>query len=197
VVSSSHNHTDHLYNETLMPLLRVNRNIEIVAPAANEAFVAKRLEIAPDRITSAKDGERIQTFGPLVMPVASAHDRLETDDQGRHRFLGYVFRLDNGSILYHSGDTIVYEGLADRLRPFAIDIAILPINGKVGNMSGRDAANLAKEIGAKLVIPCHYDMFEFNTADPREQFVPECERIGQPYRVLQLGERFSYPEKQP
>ena len=58
-----------------------------------------------------------------------------------------------------------------------------------------DAAQLAHDIGAKIVIPCHYDMFEFNTADPRELFVPECERLGQPYRVLKLGERFTYPEK--
>jgi L-ascorbate metabolism protein UlaG (beta-lactamase superfamily) len=76
-----------------------------------------------------------------------------------------------------------------------VDIAILPINGKIGNMNGRDAAHLANDIGAKIVIPCHYDMFEFNTADPDEQFVPECEKIGQPYRVLKLGERFTYPEK--
>jgi len=56
-----------------------------------------------------------------------------------------------------------------------------------------DAAHLAKDIGAKVVIPCHYDMFEFNTADPYEQFAPECEKIGQAYRVLKLGERFTYP----
>jgi hypothetical protein len=33
-------------------------------------------------------------------------------------------------------------------------------------------------------------MFEFNTATP-DEFVAECERLGQPYRVLQQGERWS------
>ena len=61
-------------------------------------------------------------------------------------------------------------------------------------MSGREAAWLAKEIGARVVIPCHYDMFEFNTADPYAEFVPECERLGQGYRVLRLGERWSSDE---
>jgi L-ascorbate metabolism protein UlaG (beta-lactamase superfamily) len=61
-------------------------------------------------------------------------------------------------------------------------------------MNGTEAARLAKAIGAKVVVPCHYDMFEFNTADPYELFVPECERIGQRYRVLKLGERFTWPE---
>jgi len=34
-------------------------------------------------------------------------------------------------------------------------------------------------------------MFEFNTADPREQFIPECERLGQAYKVLRAGERLT------
>jgi len=33
-------------------------------------------------------------------------------------------------------------------------------------------------------------MFEFNTASPGS-FVAECERIGQAYRVLRLGERLT------
>jgi L-ascorbate metabolism protein UlaG (beta-lactamase superfamily) len=48
---------------------------------------------------------------------------------------------------------------------------------------------LGKAIGARVVIPCHYDMFEFNTASP-DEFVAECRRIGQPFRVLACGERF-------
>ncbi|MDX1679301.1 MAG: hypothetical protein R3242_01105 [Akkermansiaceae bacterium] len=36
-------------------------------------------------------------------------------------------------------------------------------------------------------IPHHFDMFEFNTADPAE-FEAECERVGQTGRVLGNGE---------
>jgi L-ascorbate metabolism protein UlaG (beta-lactamase superfamily) len=98
--------------------------------------------------------------------------------------------------VYHSGDTVVHPAVVEYLEYFTeyhrdIDVAILPINGKVGNMNGTDAARLAKAIGAKLVIPCHYEMFEFNTADPRDAFIPECERLGQPYKVLRAGERWS------
>jgi L-ascorbate metabolism protein UlaG (beta-lactamase superfamily) len=42
---------------------------------------------------------------------------------------------------------------------------------------------------ARVVVPCHYEMFTFNTADPRE-FVDAAEAIGQPYRVLRCGERW-------
>ena len=41
-----------------------------------------------------------------------------------------------------------------------------------------------------LAVPCHYDMFEFNTADP-DAFTAECDRLGQPFRVLRNGERLS------
>jgi hypothetical protein len=59
-----------------------------------------------------------------------------------------------------------------------------------GNLWGREAAQLAKDIGARLVIPCHYEMFEFNTTTPAE-FVETATSIGQPYRLLRAGERWS------
>jgi L-ascorbate metabolism protein UlaG (beta-lactamase superfamily) len=87
--------------------------------------------------------------------------------------------------------------MVDLLRPFKVDIAFLPINGNfperkvAGNLNCAEAARLGKEIFAKLVIPCHYDLFRFNSADPQD-FVNAAVQINQPYKVLQLGERFSY-----
>jgi L-ascorbate metabolism protein UlaG (beta-lactamase superfamily) len=143
---------------------------------------------------NAWDQAKISKFHFTAIPAA--HDQLAVDDQGRNLYLGFVVQM-GPRVVYHSGDTVIVDGMADLLRPFNIDVAILPINGKVGNMGGRDAARLAKDIGARVVIPCHYDMFEFNTADPRDEFVPECERLGQLYRVLRLGERFSSSEIPP
>ena len=104
--------------------------------------------------------------------------------------------------LYHAGDCVLYEGQVERLRPFAVDLALLPINGRAperrvpGNFTGPEAARLAHAIGARLVIPCHYDMFEFNTASP-DAFAAEAARLGQPARVLRCGERFSSAELPP
>jgi L-ascorbate metabolism protein UlaG (beta-lactamase superfamily) len=86
--------------------------------------------------------------------------------------------------------------MIDLLKPFAVDVAILPINGNnvsrkvAGNLNCEEAAKLGKAIGAKLVIPCHYDMFAFNTADVKD-FVEEAEKLHQPYKILEGGERFS------
>jgi L-ascorbate metabolism protein UlaG (beta-lactamase superfamily) len=81
------------------------------------------------------------------------------------------------------------------LKPFHIDIALLPINGNdpsrgvAGNLNAKEAAGLGKSIGAALVIPCHYDLFAFNTANPKE-FEAIAEEIGQPCHVLELGGHF-------
>src|SRR5437764_2197136 len=43
VVTSSHNHTDHLDRDTLVPLLKANPKMELVIPEANREFVVNRL----------------------------------------------------------------------------------------------------------------------------------------------------------
>jgi L-ascorbate metabolism protein UlaG (beta-lactamase superfamily) len=104
-----------------------------------------------------------------------------------------------GWIIYHSGDTVRYDGMAEGLKRWPIDVALLPINGSAperrvaGNLNGREAAQLAKDMGARLVIPCHYEMFEFNTASP-DEFVEACRSLGQPFRLLRAGERWSSVE---
>ena len=198
VVTSSHNHTDHLDADTLKPLRDANEGLKLVIPEANRAFVAERLGIPPDEPIGVDDGTSVIVRGFGFSGIAAAHESLDRDESGRHRYLGYVVRFGPWTV-YHSGDTVRYEGLVERLRKSAIDVALLPINGSAperrvpGNLSGPEAAKLAKEIGARIVIPCHYDMFAFNTESP-DAFVTECDRLGQPYRVLRGGERWSSDE---
>ena len=193
IATSSHNHTDHLDAETLGPILARNPPVKLVIPEANRAFVADRLKIDPAQPIGLDDGGTVEVAGIRFSGVASAHDTVERDEQGHAKFLGYVLQLGGWS-LYHSGDTLRYDGMAETLRPFSIDIALLPINGRAperrvpGNLSGLESAQLAHDIGAKLVIPCHYDMFEFNTATP-EEFAETCRRLRQEFRVLHCGER--------
>ncbi len=195
VVTSSHNHTDHLDKETLLPLLRVNPRLQLVIPEANRAFVCDRLGLVIEQPRGLDAGET-KHFGVFeITAVPAAHPLLDRDEWGRHKFLGFVVRCGN-FLIYHSGDTVPYEGMEARLRDFGVDMALLPINGDrperrvAGNLDGAQAARLAKDIGARLAIPCHYEMFEFNTESP-EEFVRTCERLGQQHRVLRAGERWS------
>ncbi len=192
VVTSSHNHTDHLDGETLKPLMASNPGMEIVIPEANRAFVANRLQIDPDLPIGLNAGEEITVKGFTIHAVPAAHEALEQDANGNYTHLGYVARFGKWTI-YHSGDTIWYPGLESSLAPYNIDIAILPINGRAperkvaGNFNAREAVDLAKSANIGMVIPCHYDMFTFNTADPQD-FVDYATTRDQNFTVLENGE---------
>ena len=195
VITSSHNHTDHLDAETLLPLFANNPTAQFVIPEANRAFVADRLKTAPEWPIGLNSGESRTVSGVVVHGVPAAHNTIERDEFDQCRFMGYVVEI-GPFVVYHSGDTLWYDGILDTLRPFGVDVAFLPINGNrperrvAGNLNADEAARLGHEIGSKLVIPHHYDLFAFNTADPAD-FVAACQQHKTPNRVMQLGEEIS------
>ncbi|HMG94180.1 MAG TPA: MBL fold metallo-hydrolase [Chryseolinea sp.] len=196
IVSSSHNHTDHLDAETLKPILDSNPGISFVIPEANRAFVCDRLKCPSDFPIGLNDGEKFTLKGFTYHGVPAAHNTIERDPQGRCKFMGFVVEFGKW-VIYHSGDTLSYDNIVDVLDPFKIDLAFLPINGNdpargvAGNLNAREAAELGHALDVRLVIPHHYHMFEFNTADPHD-FEQEANRLKVPYRVLKLGERLQF-----
>jgi L-ascorbate metabolism protein UlaG (beta-lactamase superfamily) len=188
-VTASHAHTDHLDPDTLRALT----GVPVVAPAAHRALVAERAGAEPLEID---DGETMEVAGFAITAVPAAHEEIEHDAAGRMLHLGYVVRCGPFA-LYHAGDTIPYDGMADRIRAAGdVDVALLPINGRrperrvAGNLWGAEAAALAHAISARLAVPMHFEQFAFNT-EPPDAFVAACERLGQRYRVLRAGERLS------
>jgi L-ascorbate metabolism protein UlaG (beta-lactamase superfamily) len=194
IVTSSHNHTDHLDAETLIPVLKNNPGIHFMIPEANRTFVADRVlcdENFPDGLN---DKEMVTIDGFTFHGIPAKHNEIERDEKGNCRFMGYVIQFGGWSI-YHSGDTLWFAEMIDLIKPFAVDVAILPINGNdpargvAGNLDVKEAAQLGKAIDAGIVIPCHYNMFAFNTADPTD-FVREAKKIDQSFAILQHGERW-------
>ncbi|MGK2862544.1 MAG: MBL fold metallo-hydrolase [Chitinophagaceae bacterium] len=193
IVTSSHNHTDHLDAETLKPILQNNPGINFLIPEANRDFVSERVNCDKNFPVGLNDGGQVTIDGFTFYGIPAKHNEIERDEKGNCKYMGYVIQFGNHSI-YHSGDTLLFDGLGNMLKPFAVDVALLPVNGNVaerkvaGNLNGKETAHLAKDIGAKCVIPCHYDMFTFNSADVNE-FKMEAEKINQPYKILKGGER--------
>jgi L-ascorbate metabolism protein UlaG (beta-lactamase superfamily) len=193
VVTSSHNHTDHLDSETLVPLFASNPRARFVLPAANRSTALERLgpTVRPE-IVAMDDGVTANIGDIQISGVAAAHPTVEKDSTGRCRYLGYVISW-GGLTVYHSGDTLLHSGLVPSLRRFSIDLALLPINGDrperrvAGNLDGSEAARLAHDIGARRVIPCHYDLFEFNNVSP-VAFALACEQLRQGYCLLDNGQ---------
>jgi len=64
----------------------------------------------------------------------------------------------NDTIVYHLGDTCVFSDLQLVGKRAPIDIALMCIGGHY-TMDRTDAIDAAQLVGAKAVIPCHYDTF--------------------------------------
>lgn len=196
IVTSSHNHTDHLDADTLQPILYNSPGIRFIIPEANRDFVVDRLKCAKNFPIGLNDDTHDQHLGFNIAGIPAAHNEMERDENGRCRYMGYVARFGRYSV-YHSGDTLWYEGLEKILQSFHLDVALLPINGNkperrvAGNLDAEEAAHLGKLIHAKMVIPHHYHLFEFNTEDP-ENFAKACQKYGTNYRILRLGEAIEF-----
>jgi L-ascorbate metabolism protein UlaG (beta-lactamase superfamily) len=195
-VTSSHNHTDHLDAETLIPVFENNTGIQFIIPEANRDFVAERVKCNVNFPIGLNDKQSVTIDEFTFHGIPAKHNEIDRDEKGNCKYMGYVIEFGNYKI-YHSGDTLWFDEMIDLLKPFALDAAILPINGNdparkvAGNLNCEEAAKLGKALGVKHVIPCHYDMFGFNTADVND-FVKEAEKINQPYKVLKGGGRFSF-----
>src|SRR5206468_928548 len=107
-----------------------NPKMELVISEANREFAADRLQVPLERLRGLEAG-RFADAGPFkIHAVPAAHEQLEQDARGRHKFLGYV--VESGyRFVYNSGDTVLYDGIVDWLRRWPIDVALLPINGRL------------------------------------------------------------------
>jgi L-ascorbate metabolism protein UlaG (beta-lactamase superfamily) len=62
------------------------------------------------------------------------------------------------TVVYHLGDTCVFSDMALVGKHTPIDVALMCIGGHY-TMDSSDAVDAAELIGAKTVIPCHYNTF--------------------------------------
>lgn len=164
LVFCTHAHSDHMDPETLPAIARDMPACRFVLPRAH---VKKAGEIGvPDAVMLPLDAGESLDFpdGLSVRAIPAAHEQLETDSNGHHLFLGYLWQW-RGTTIYHSGDCVPYEGLAGAIRK--ADLALLPVNGcgrgVPGNFSFEEAVQLCRTLNIPHLIPHHFGMFSFNT----------------------------------
>lgn len=172
LVLITHAHTDHMDPMTLAPLARHFPDLPFVVPAAREDAARERIGDKA-RLIMTDAGAVMHPLPDIQITVfPAAHESLDRDVKGRHTFLGYGIAA-NGLRIYHSGDSIPFDGLPELLAAFAPQIALLPVNGRdarrletgiPGNFTLQEAMTLAA--GLPYLIPHHFDMFAFNTLDP-------------------------------
>ena len=78
---------------------------------------------------------------------------------------GYVLTLEDGTRIYHAGDTAVFGDMALIAELYAPEIALLPI-GDLFTMSPREAAVAARLLRPRYIVPAHYGTFPALTGTP-------------------------------
>ncbi|WP_426749405.1 metal-dependent hydrolase [Myxococcus sp. Y35] len=98
--------------------------------------------------------------------------------------LGYVLAIANGPTLYHAGDTGPFEGMALIATQFKPTVAMLPIGGHF-TMGPAEAAQAARLLKVKSVIPMHYGTFPLLQGTP-EALTGELKKVRSTAKVVNL-----------
>jgi L-ascorbate metabolism protein UlaG (beta-lactamase superfamily) len=168
----THAHYDHLDAEVLAAL---PANARLVVPAG---IADQAAQGTAARVTALAVGEST-AHGPwtiTLVPAMHAEHVPPADyvlsDPAAPIFSG--FHLDGPLRVYHAGDTLDCPELRAALAGCAIDVALLPVNGRTpereaqdiaGNLGPAEAVALARDLGAGALIPLHWDMFAANKGD--------------------------------
>jgi L-ascorbate metabolism protein UlaG (beta-lactamase superfamily) len=190
MILATHAHPGHLDPATVIPMLEGSKRAKLVLPKS-AAEQARAAGIGYHRMTTTDADLRIEYFKDdlygRVYAAPSAHPRLDWTADGGYPYLGYLIRFGRWTI-YHAGDCALYEGLAERLRPYNVSVALLPIGGN--NFSVSEAAQLAADIGATWIVPMHY-------RGGAEEFIDHLlgHRPDQQFMVFERGEKWTVPEE--
>jgi L-ascorbate 6-phosphate lactonase len=192
-VLCTHNHTDHVDPISLPEIAQAAPAARFYT-AAEGAQKMRDLGIPAERIQTVKVGERA-----VPVRAATAYGSDVTADVvfASHSgdAVGYVFHVGgtaqgDGAPLrvYVTGDTL-YEPQLISETTRGVDVLCVCINGRMGNMNHEEAARLAGELDARLVIPMHYGVMPHNTIDP-QLFLDalKAQGIRAEPRVFQIGE---------
>jgi L-ascorbate metabolism protein UlaG (beta-lactamase superfamily) len=168
----THAHYDHLDDEVLAALSPATR---LVVPAGIAALAAQRTLA---HVTGLAVGEHVE-HGPWRITLTPAKHAVTVppadyvlSDPAQPIFAG--FHLDGPVRIYHAGDTLDCPEIDAALDGRAVDVALLPINGRAadreaqdiaGNLDAAEAVALARRIGAGALVPLHWEMFAANTGD--------------------------------
>lgn len=104
---------------------------------------------------------------------------------------GFVIALEDGTKIYHAGDTAAHADMALIAELYQPEIALLPI-GDLYTMSPREAAVAARLLQPKLIVPAHYGTFPALGGTP-DQLRSELKKQGVSAEVVALrpGETLS------
>ncbi len=177
----THGHADH-FGDTVAIAKRTGAPVVAIVEIANEL-----------------DGEGVDVFDPNLggtvsfewgsVKLVPAWHTSTTPKGTVNTPAGLVVNFKD-TIVYHLGDTCLFSDLQLVGKRTPIDVALMCIGGHY-TMDATDAVDAARLVGAKTVIPCHYNTFPPIQADA-QAFKSDVESAtGSNVVVLEPGETHS------
>jgi L-ascorbate metabolism protein UlaG (beta-lactamase superfamily) len=155
----SHGHGDHI-GDTVAIAKRSNPDVVAIVEIANELS-----EEGLEKVHDPNIGGTVELDWGSVKLVPAWH--TSTTPKGTVNTPAGLIVKFAGKTIYHLGDTALFSDLALNAKQAGdIDVALICIGGHY-TMDRHDAVEAARMIGAKQVIPCHYDTFPPIETDAR------------------------------
>ena len=171
VILLTHGHADHL-GDTVAIAKRTGAPVVAIVELANE----NSGELGDDHsVLDPNIGGTVRADWGWVKLTPAWHTAVSPSGTP-HMPAGLLISF-GGKVIYHLGDTALFSDLKLVAgRGDQIDVALMPIGGHY-TMDRIDAVTAAEFVGAKQIIPCHYDTFPPIETDA-EAFKREVEEAG-------------------
>jgi len=162
VILVTHEHFDHLSLEDIRKIASPQTVIVASPPCKDQLST---LNVA--KIVTVKPNETVEVQGVKVRAVP-AYNLTKFREPGvpfhpkNQNHVGFILTLDGVSV-YHAGDT----DAVDEMKDVEVDIALLPVSGTYV-MTAQEAAEAAKRLKAKVIIPMHYGAIVGSEKDAEE-----------------------------
>jgi L-ascorbate metabolism protein UlaG (beta-lactamase superfamily) len=169
VIAPTHGHFDHVGDDAVDVVELAARGGTVIGSHEMSIYLASRGVEA----VGMNKGGRFEAAGIGFTMVHAEHTGGVTITGGETAVTrdlgcwGWLLEFEDGTRVYHTGDTDLFGDMAlvkDRWKP---SITVLPIGGHY-TMGPADAGRAVGLIGAKVVIPVHYGTFPALAGTPEQ-----------------------------
>ena len=187
LVLVTHAHFDHLHKPSLKVL---QARDGIVVPKGSGSLVRK---LGFPEVHEMKVWDQLELDELHIVHTPSHHWGARYLHDTHRDYGGYLIEA-GGKSVFHCGDSAWFDGFAEIGRRLpGIDVALMPIgaydapSGRDVHMNPEEAVRAFAEIGAKIMIPMHYDTFPLGNEEPGEavdRLLQEADRLGLSKHIL-------------
>ena len=150
----THSHYDHFSTEDIKKIM--NKNTKLITVKSAESDALKLFNEENIKIVTPAENYQIDD---IKFETTYAYNINKQFHPKENRWVGYIITLENKRY-YIAGDTDNISEIQD----IKADYAFLPVGGTY-TMNYKEAAELAKVLNAKIIIPTHYGSVAGNKED--------------------------------